>query len=190
MRPQHPLVLVTLAVLFAAPAMRADDPSRVDAAKRSESFAPPATTVAPGKRELPKAEAVQERRAAAPEKVEKKSAPAAGRRAAVDLEESREKTIIDKQTRPRPEAPPRELNAWNKEPARIQPGATAKPPEFVERYQSRMKDAAAAASQSKPELEKRTTFSSLNRFVFRKNQPEGDTITPAGGGAGSRAPRP
>lgn len=190
MRPPLPLVPVVLAALVAVSSVRADDPSKVDATKRSESFAPPATAVEPEKREMPRAEVLEERRAPTAEKVEKDTAAVAERRAAVDVTESREKTIIEKKARPKPEAPPRDVNRWSGEKARIQPSDTKTKPELVERYQGRMKDATAAASQQKPQLEKRATFSSLNRFIFRRNQSEGDTAVPAGGAPQPSVPRP
>lgn len=190
MRPLHPLVAVVSAALLAAPLTRADDPSKVDPAKRDESFAPPANATAPEKRELPRAEVVQDQRAPVPEKVDKQPAAVGDRRAAVDVNETREKTIIDKQTRPKSETKPRDLNRWNQQKADIQPGGSTHQPELVERYQSRMKAATTAASRQKPEIQKRTAFSSLNRFIFRRNQPEGDTVIPAGGAPTPAVSRP
>ena len=125
MRLVSPLASVVLAAFLAAPLAQADDPSKVDPAKRDETFAPPANTVAPEKRELPRAEVVQERRAPVPDKVEKKPSAMGDRRAAIDLSETREKTVIDKKMGPKPEVQPRDLNRWNQEKAKVQPQEVA-----------------------------------------------------------------
>jgi len=165
----------------------ADATSPVDAAQRNASFAP-AATVEPEKRRpaenaVPR---VQERRFETAT-VEKTVAPLSGRRAAVEVVETREKDVRAPDTR-RPEAQERPVSAFNQRLAPIATGTATKTPPLVAKYQDSLAAASASNMARFPALDQ-ATAPRINRFVFRKNPtespgiPEGATVTPAAGGS-------
>ena len=130
---------------------------------------------------------MQDQRFNAPEKIERKDAVVGDKRAAIDVTETRAKTIIDRKDFPKPEVRERELNRHDGEKSTIQPqGDMIKSYDTVSKYQDSMADAKNSTFKRQPSLEKRTTFDNLNRFIFQRNGPgSGDgqsTVTPAAGG--------
>lgn len=194
MRSALPLLIVLSAVLPLG--VRAADPSQIDASKQNTQLAPTPesadTPLSPGRENNQRAffrnDHVQDQRFSAPEKIERKDAAVGDRRAAIDVTETREKTIVDRKEFPKPEVRERELNRHDGEKSRIQPkGDMLKTYDKVSKYQGRMTDADAASAQRAPKLEKRTTFEKLNRFIFKRNAPGNEegkpTVTPAAGGS-------
>lgn len=160
--------------LLGAPAVRsADATAPVDYTQRNQPFAP-AATVTPDKKELPRADAVQGKRV---EKttVDKQPAAVGDRRAPIAVEETRDKNVREKNSS-RPETVAQPMNAFNHRDASITTAADTKKPPLVAKYQ----DSLAAASVSNmarfPALDRATT-AKINRFVFRKNAPDGAAIT-------------
>ena len=188
--------LLILAVSTVLPlGLRAEDPSKVDAAKRNEQLAPTPESadnrLSPGRetnqRPFLRNDHLQDQRFSAPENIESKDAAVGEKRAPIDLTEKREKTIIQRKDFTKPEVRERELNRHDGEKSFIQPkGDQVKKYDTVSKYQSRMADADSGQFQRKPSLEKRTTFEKLNRFIFKRNAPGSEngtpTVTTAAGG--------
>jgi hypothetical protein len=184
-------VILGFALGFVARA--ADATSPVDAAQRNGPFAP-ATSVTAPKKDSPKTnETVQEKRF---EKstVEKQTAPIADRRAAIDMQEAREKSVREKDSR-RPETKEQPTSAFNHREAAISTqGDTTKPP-MVAKYQDSLAaptpwgPGAAAGNTARFSTTDKGTVAKVNRFVFRKNPADtsaaldGAVVTPAAGGA-------
>lgn len=176
-------LLPSLSLLCAITVRGADATAPVDYTQRNQPFAP-AATVAPEKKDLSRADHVQEKRVETGT-VEKKPASVGDRRAAITVEESREKTVREKQST-RPEAKEQPMSAFNHRDASITTGAEMKAPPKVAKYQ----DSLAAASVSNmarfPAMDGATT-AKINRFVFRKNSADASpvtadaAVTPAGG---------
>ena len=166
-------------------ARAADATSPVDYAQRNAPFAP-AATVAPAKQAPETNAAVQEKRV---DKtiVDKKPAAVGERRAAIDVQEAREKTIRGKDSY-RPEKLEQPMSALNHREASMSTAADSNKPQLITKYQDGLTSASAANMARFPALD-RATGAKINRFVFRKNAPDtavaldGAAITPAAGGA-------
>lgn len=193
MRFVLPLILAVCALL--PPGLRAEDPARLEPAERNTSLAPTPesadTRLSPGResnqRIFFRNEVVQDQRFAAPDNIERKPAAVGDKRAAIDVTETREKTIIDRKDFPTPGVRDRRMSTRDGQKSFIQPeGDQIRTYDKVSKYQNGMAAAQDGAFQRKPSLEKRTTFDKLNRFVFQRNGPgtEGGAamVTPAAGG--------
>jgi hypothetical protein len=112
------------------------------------------------------------------------------RRAAIDLAESREKTVREKETRSL-ERLDQPLSGYNQKPAAISTGSDTTKPPTVTRYQESLAAASATNMARFPALDG-STSAKINRFVFRKNPTdadralEGALVTPAAGGSSLR----
>jgi hypothetical protein len=179
------LIVTGLSLLGSSATWGADATAPVDYMQRNQPFAPGAT-VAPGKKELLRDDAVQDKRV---EKklVDQQPAAVGERRAAVDVQETREKNV--REINPlRPDAAGQPMSALNHREAPMATATDTRKPPLVAKYQ----DSLAAASRSNmarfPALGQ-ATAAKINRFVLRKNAPEptavtgGAPITPAGGGS-------
>jgi len=192
MRPVSPLFFVLLVALPLG--VRADDASKVAPDQQNTRLAPGGDNsdnrLTPGNtnNQLPfkRDDRVQNSRFTTPDLRDKKMDPVGDRRAPFDMTETREKNIIDRKDYPKPGVRDNKMSPDNALMYRDQPkGDRVKTYDMVAKYQDRMADAATAASQRQPKLEKRTTFDKINRFVFQRNGPgeNGNPIvTPAGGG--------
>lgn len=194
MRFASPLLL---AIALALPAgLSAKDPSQVDATKQDTQLAPSAenadnplsTSRESNQRTFVRNDHLQDQRFSAPEPITRKDAVVGEKRASIDMTETREKNIVDRKDYPKPEVREHEVNRHDGERARIQPkDDQVKKYDTVEKYQNRMTDAKTAAAQRQPTMEKRTTFESINRFVFMRNGPGTEDgkpmVTPAAGGS-------
>ncbi|MFA6289434.1 MAG: hypothetical protein WC661_18795 [Opitutaceae bacterium] len=191
MKSALPLFFVLLAALPAG--IRADDPSKVDPAKKNAQLAPntdnTVTRLAPGNtdNQLPfkRDDRVQNSRFSTPELRDKKLAPVGDRRAPFDMTETRDKNIVDRKDYPKPVIRDNKMSPDNGQMYRDQPkGDMVKKYDMVAKYQDRMSDAANAAAQRQPKFEKLATFDKINRFVFKRNAPDVEAksmVTPAGG---------
>ncbi|MDP3069335.1 MAG: hypothetical protein Q8N18_03555 [Opitutaceae bacterium] len=178
-------LFVFLAALgCAAIAGAADATTPIDYTQRNAPFAP-AGSVAPDKRNpADQTSTVQDKRV---EKtvVDKKPAIVGERRAAIDVTETREKNIREKDSR-RPEKSEQPLSAHNHKPAGISTSEDTKKPPTVAKYQDSLTAASVSNMARFPALDKATT-TKINRFVFRKNPAEPESVaatgrvTPAGG---------
>jgi len=179
------LIAASLSLLGATAARSADATAPVDYTQRNQPFAP-AATITPDKKDLPRADGVQERRVDKTT-VEKKPAAVGDRRAPIVIEETRDKNIREKNSS-RPEVVAQPMSAFNHRDASITTAADTKKPPLVAKYQ----DSLAAASVSNmarfPAMD-RATSAKINRFVFRKNAPDAAAltsdaaVTPAAGGS-------
>ena len=182
--------LASLTLSGAIRAHAADATSPLDYTQRNQPFsaAPSAApSVAPDKKSPEANAAVQDKRVDKTV-VDKQSAAIGDRRAAIDLKETRDKNIRDKDSH-RPETVDRTLSALNHREATISTAdeSTMKP-QMVVKYQDSLTSASATNMARFPALD-RATGAKINRFVFRKNAPEtadalaGAAVTPAAGGA-------
>jgi hypothetical protein len=184
-------VLVLAGVTIMAAARAADATTPVDYTQRNTPFAA-GSTVPVEKKTLPTADAVQEKRMDLPTR-DKPAASIGVQRAAVDVTETRAKTIVAPESH-RPETRERPLNAFNHREAAMAPGTDPKKPPLVAKYQESLAGATVTKTSRMPALNRATT-ATINRFVFRKNPSEangnaaaleGATITPAAGGSAIR----
>ena len=168
-----PLVLASLSVLSAA-----DATSPIDLTQRNGTFAPSAS-LRPEVKPSPKVGALQEERV---EKttIDKASAAVGDRRAPLEVAGTREKTVVEKDSR-RPEAIERPTSDFNHRAAAITTSADTKKPPLVAKYQDSMTAASAATTAPFAALSGRSR-AKINRFVFRKNgatSSDGDPNAPA-----------
>jgi hypothetical protein len=175
--------------VFCLTMARADPTAPVDLSQRNGAFLPSAAIVPETKSPSPHA-AVQDKRV---EKTTLTKTPAAmgDRRAATDIQETREKNVREKKSA-RPEASEQAVSTFNHRPAPFTTANDTTQPPVVSKYQDGLKAASAANMARFPALD-RATAVKLNRFVFRKNSPEpspvtgGAPVTRAGGGLSDEA---
>ena len=160
--------------MFGTVAIRgADAITPVDYTQRNSPFAP-AATVTPDKKELPRADAVQEKRVDKTA-IDKKPASVGERRAAIAVEETREKNVREKSTR-QPEVVEQPMSRFNHRDSPITTAGDTKKPPTVTKYQDSLAAASASNMARFPALDKATT-AKINRFVFLKNSQEPTPIT-------------
>jgi hypothetical protein len=190
-----PLIVGLAGVLSSA--VHAKDPSQVDPSKQNEAFAPVPenadTPVSPtresNQRTFIRNDQVQDQRFRVPDQVERKTAPVAGKEAAIDVKETREKTIIDRKDFSTPDLKKYDKYRHDGERYRYQPeGDDVKTYDKVDKYQSRMASATEAASTTKPLFEKKSSFEKINKFLFKRNNPGTDEGKPLVTTAGGPAP--
>lgn len=164
---------------------RAADATRpIDSTNRNTPFAPEAG-VKPPVQSPAVVEGIQGKRVA-PGVVEQKSSPLGDRRAAIDVNEARPKTVQPKASKS-PEASVPTRNALGEKRSEIATSTQVNPP-HVAKYQESLVAASATNMARFPAVGADTT-AKLNRFVFRKNagepvdSPLGAPINPAAGGS-------
>lgn len=184
MLPSGFVFLASLAV-FGAVARAADATSPIDYTQRNSPYAP-GTSAVP-KKQAPQANATLQDKRVPATTIEKSVAPLSGRRAGVDVTETRDKSVRENDSR-RPEVMEQPASVFNHRPAAISTaGDTSKPP-IVSKYQDSLAAASATNMARFPAMD-RATSAKINRFVFRKNPPEipaapeRATVTPAAGGS-------
>ena len=176
------LIFACLSFSGAAALRGADATAPIDYTQRNAPFAP-AATVTPEKKDLPRAESVQDKRVEITT-VEKKSAAIGERRAAITVEEAREKNVREKNSS-RPEVVAQPMSAFNHRDSAFTTSDTKKPP-TVAKYQDSLTAASASNMARFPAFDRATT-AKINRFVFLKNSSEPTpvtadaAVTPAGG---------
>lgn len=187
-----PPTFIVLACALAGPATvgAADATSPVDATQRNPRFVPGEPVVpekqAPADRSVSQ---IQDRRFETTVR-ERAVAPQSGQRAAIDVQETREKNIRDKDSH-RPEAVEQPRSQFNQRLAPIATGTDPTKPPTVTRYQESLTAASAANMARFPALDGATS-ARINRFVFRKNPPDSGAamedarVTPAAGGSAVR----
>ena len=178
------VVLASFSIVLPT-ARAADATTTVAYAQRNDPFAP-AGTVVPEKKSPQVDTTVQEKRF---DKtiVDKKSAAVGDRRAAIEIKESREKDVREKDSH-RPEAVTQPTSPFNHREAGFSTATDTKKPPMVSKYQDSLVAASASNMARFPALDG-ATGAKINRFVFRKNGSEdgalttGAPVTPAGGGS-------
>jgi len=173
----------------------AADPSQFDPSKKNDQLAPKPertdTRLAPNQeanqRPIERNDHLQDQRFKAPDKIERKDAAVGEKRAPIEMKEKREKNVIERKNAPKPEVKTWDKNRHSGEKFDRQPtGDDVKKYEMADKYQGRMADAKTAAAQRQPKMENRTTFETINRFLFKRNgpgTPDGQAmVTPAAGG--------
>jgi hypothetical protein len=174
---------------------RAAAPSQFDPSNKNDQLAPTPertdTRLAPNQeanqRPIERNDRLQDQRFTAPDNIERKDASVGEKRAPIEMKETRDKTVIQRKDAPKPELKTWDKNRQSGEKFNRQPtGDDVKKYEMADKYQGRMTDAKTAAAQRQPKMEKRTTFESINRFLFKRNgpgTPDGQAmVTPAAGG--------
>jgi hypothetical protein len=180
------LIVLASAVLGTLATGRAGDAIQpVDYRQRNDAFAPNAS-ITPTRKVPVKDAAVQDSRVE-PAVIAHQPSAIGDRRAALDVQETREKKILDK-TSDRPTAQERTTSAFNHRAAPLTTGAETKKPERVARYQDSLTAASASNMARFPAVDRAAT-AKINRFVFRKNAPDTPTaldaaVTPAAANGG------
>jgi hypothetical protein len=147
-------------------ALHAADPAKVDYTERNTPYAP-AASVSPAKRAPVSNSALQDRRVT-PTVLDQPTAVIGSRQAAIDVSETRAKTIVTPDSR-RPEARSPELNAFDHRESRFQPDTAHFSPKLAARYQAALTNARAANLSSFSTAGEATTAERVNRFVFHRN---------------------
>ncbi|MBL9189389.1 MAG: hypothetical protein JNK23_18040 [Opitutaceae bacterium] len=180
------LAAILAACCCAASARAADATTPVDYTQRNTPFAP-AGSVSPDKRNpADQNSSVQDKRVDKAV-IDKKPAIVGERRAAIDVTESREKNVREKDSR-RPEKSDQPVSAHNHKLSSISTATDTSKPPTVAKYQDSLTAASASNMARFPALDQ-TATAKINRFVFRKNPVEpaataaADRVVPAGGAA-------
>jgi hypothetical protein len=182
---QHGLVALAALGICLTPLQAADATTPIDYTQRNTPYAP-AETVAPERQKPATNPGVQEKRLDTTT-VEKKTAPQGEQRARTEVKESKDKTLVEKNSR-RPETIEQPTSDFNQRLSKVSTGSDTTKPPTVAKYQDRLTAATATNMARFPAIE-RATGAKINRFVFRKNPeetgapPAGSTVTPAAGGA-------
>lgn len=184
MKYASPLIIASfclgLGLAMASAQSTANSP--LDPTQTSERFIPEAS-VTPEVKDKKTADQLQEKRYRNTRELRGKStAPAADKRAPIDVTEKQEKNIRDKKQLPVETRTP-EKSRYDGQRSRIQTANLFDTSGKVNRFQSYIKDAAPLTKTSEPYIEKRASLDSINRFAFRRNGiPANDSIpiTPAG----------
>lgn len=184
---------LVLALALAGAARAADATTPVDYTQRNDPFAPGAAATTQ-KKNTPQTNDTLQNKRVEKTTVEKQTAPLADRRAPITLEETREKSVREKESR-RPETVEQPTSAFNHKQAAISTGAATTKPPMVAKYQESLAAAtpwgpgAATGNTAKFSATDAATTAQINRFVFRKNPADASVardagkVTPAGGAA-------
>ena len=162
-RGSTPRLLASLTLSGAIGAHAADATTPLDYTQRNQPFSA-APSVTPDKKS-PEANATVQDKRVDKTVVDKPAATIGDRRAAIDLKETRDKTILDKDSQ-RPETVDRTMSAFNHREATISTAneSTMKP-QMVVKYQDSLTSASATNMARFPALD-RATGAKINRFVF------------------------
>jgi hypothetical protein len=164
----------------------ADATSPIDYTQRNAPYSP-SGTVAPTKQVPATQRAPQQDKRVEKTEFEKTTAPLADRRAGIDVTETREKQVREKDSQ-RPDVKDRKTSSYDHQTATVSTGADTTRPPMVAKYNDSMIAASATNMARFPAVERATT-AKINRFVFRKNPAEsasateGTRIVPAAGGS-------
>jgi hypothetical protein len=166
-------------------AIAADATSPIDYTQRNEPYAPKSAIET--EKQKPATNAVVQEKRVEKSLVEKKASPLGDRHAAIEMKETREKSVREKDTR-RPEVVEQPTSRFNHRVAPMSTaGDTTKPP-TVSKYQDSLAAASASNMARFPAMDGATS-AKINRFVFRKNPADpaavtnGAPVVPAAGGS-------
>ncbi len=182
--PTPALAVAILLLGCVAPALARDPAGRIDATKRSAITTDDKALDAEVK-PMERADGLQDRRFDRGELRDRPEAPEGERRANIDLKESDKKTLItpDKKTYDTVEYDTSRYDGQRSD--RFRTGDDTYRTSMAQRYQDSLGEAQDAGP--KTVVKKRTTFDSVNRFLFRRNRPEGDEIFSTAGGSAAPA---
>lgn len=167
------IAVASLSFIVGTGVRAADATTPVDYTQRNAPFAP-AASVTPAKKDLQRDEVVQDKRVE-PTTIDKKSAAIGDRRAAISVEEARDKSVREKKSS-RPETAEQSMSSFNHREAGIATGSDTKKPPTVAKFQDSLTAASASNMARFPALGDATT-AKINRFVFRKNPAEASAVT-------------
>ena len=185
-KPSFPALLAGF-MIVAVSGWAADATSPVDAAQRNTPFQPGATVTPDRRAPADQANRTVQDKRVEPPVIDRTMAPQSGLRAAIAVQEAREKNVIERDSR-RPETVERVMSGYNHRDAAISTDANTTKPPTVSRYQDGLSSATATNMARFPAVD-RATNAKINRFVFRRNPGEGApatdgaTVTPAAGGS-------
>lgn len=178
--------LATLAIAFALPAAMASDATTpIDYTQRNNPFAVQ-PGVSPSRSSPSKNQTIQDARVEKDVR-DKVISPVGDKRARVELVETREKNVVEKDSR-RPERTEQPVSAMNQRKATVSTAQDTRKPPLVAKYQDSLAAASATNMARFPAMDGGTK-ATINRFVFRKNAPETAptapqaSSTPAAGGS-------
>lgn len=183
------LVFIAGILICSLPLQAADATTTIDYTQRNTPFAPGGSAPVLPENQSPKSkpnEAVQEKRFDATT-VEKKTSVVGERRAAIDVKEARDKTVVEKNSH-RPEVKEQPTSSFNHRTAAIATGTDTTKPPTVTKYQDGLASASATNMARFPAMD-RATNAKINRFVFQKNPAEptvasdSRSVTAAAGGS-------
>jgi hypothetical protein len=166
MKRSGPVALAILVLLPVAGRM-ADATAPVDYTNRNEAFAP-AATVQPAAK-APTVNSTLQNRAVDKTMVDKSMSAICDRRAAIDVGETRDKTVHTPDSRRR-EVVTEPMSPLNHRMGPFDTGADTTKPALVSKYQDSLTAASASNMARFPALD-HATAAKINRFVFRKNPP-------------------
>lgn len=180
------IVLVSLTVNGLATARAADATTPVDYTQRNSPYAP-AASVTPDKKTPETNTTVQEKRVDKTT-VEKKPAAVGDKRAAVDVKEMKEKNVREKDSH-KPEKIDQPMSSLDHREAPMSTANDTRKPPMVSKYQDGLTASNSIKTGKLPAMD-HATGAKINRFVFRKNEPDnaaaalgGAPVTPAAGDA-------
>lgn len=183
MRPSSTFTpaLACLIFLSVVSSVIARDPAgRIDAAKRNPTTDKGATVTPPVK-SFDQVDGVQNKRFDRGDLREQRKASVGAKRANIDLQETREKNMIS------PELKSYDTIKYDQSAYDGQRASRYKTSEQTYRtaLSARYQDSLSNAQDAAPKtvIKKRTNFDSVNRFIFRRNRPEGDDLITAAGSA-------
>ena len=185
MKLSGPIVLASLTLAGAMTARASDATAPVDYAQRNAPYAP-AATVTPDKKTPEGNTTVQEKRVDK-NVLDKKPAAVGDRRAPIDMKESRDKNVVEKNSHT-PEKIDQPVSAYNQRESSMSTGANVTRFPMIAKYQDSL-TASNVTTTSRATAADRATAAKINRFVFRRNAPDtsvaldGAPVTPAAGGA-------
>ena len=182
---RRPSVVFFASFLLCCAARAADATSPIDYTDRNVPFTP-GGNVQPNKRTPEINQATQQKRVTPPT-VEKQQSAIGERRAAIDMTESRDKVVHEKEVRT-PEKLEQPKTGFDQQRARITTAGNTNKPPTVSKYQDSLVAASASNMARYPAVSAKTS-TKVNRFVFRKNggelsdAPSRASVTPAAGGS-------
>lgn len=182
------LIILASVCLGAFSARGADATTPIDYTQRNAPYAPGAKDVDADTRKPEINEAAQKKRVT-PGTIEKKPAAVGERRAPIDINEARDKTVIDKDTRkPEKREQPRSLRDGQLSRYSTTDDPRKPTANTVSKYQEAL-TAGNGVEIGKLPAGSKVTTTKINRFVFRKNGGEltesaaRGAVTPAAGGS-------
>jgi hypothetical protein len=159
--------------------------SPIDYTQRNSPYSP-AGKVEPEKKTPAVHPTIPDKRVETPV-VEKPTAAISDRRARIEVTETREKEVREKNSR-KPEVIEQPTSAYNQQLADITTSGDTKRPPTVAKYQDSLTAASASNMARFPAVDRATT-AKINRFLFRRNPPEAtpvvgsSSVTPVAGGS-------
>ncbi len=182
-------VCVALGLSFALAAPLAAAPGKLDTTRRSQKVSTDQEADLPGVVILDRADSIQNRREErlSSRRFDRETSALSGRRSAIDLTQTREKTRFRTPDRKTYDSVSKKESLINTRDLRFGSDDDVYRTTSAMKYQDKISAAQPALQNSKPVVTKRAGWASINRFTFRKNSDGPITVTKAGS---DQAPAP